>query len=343
MDYVSGEILTDNQFKKGFIAFENGIIIETGKGIPPKKPICKGLIVPTFVNAHTHIGDSFIREKNLALPKNIEKLVKPPNGLKHKLLREVSDEEIIKGMERSISIMLKSGTRYFCDFRENGILGISQLKAAVHKWNVKSLILSRPDLIEYNNDEVDILLKNSDGIAISSISDWDYSELQKIARDTNKRKKIFALHASERIREDIDDILDLKPNFLIHMLKATISDLKIVKDNNIPIVVCPRANSFYGLKPNFELYKKAGNILLIGTDNAMINTPAIIDEINYIKSISKIYSIFELLYMSTISARKVLNLECDILGPNSEADFIVLDKTSLRPLYISINNLEELK
>ena len=74
MDYVSGEILTDNQFKKGFIAFENGIIIETGEGIPPKKPICKGLIVPTFVNAHTHIGDSFIREKNLALPKNIENI-----------------------------------------------------------------------------------------------------------------------------------------------------------------------------------------------------------------------------------------------------------------------------
>ena len=338
MEYISGEILTDNKFKKGYIAFENRIIIETGIGNPPKKPICKGLIVPTFVNAHTHIGDSFIKEKCIKLPKNIEKLVKPPNGLKHKLLREVQDEDIIKGMEKSISIMMKSGTGYFCDFRENGILGISQFKAAIHKYNINSLILSRPDSLEYSKSEIDILLKNSDGIAISSISDWEYSELQKVARDVNRRKKIFALHASERLREDIDSILDLKPNFLVHMLKAKVSDLKIVKDNNIPIVICPRSNSFYGLKPNFKLYKKVGIILLIGTDNAMINSPVISDEINYILSISKVYSIFELLYMSTIGARKVLNLECDILGPNSKADFIVLNKKSLKPLYISINN-----
>ena len=338
MEYISGEILTDNKFKKGYIAFENRIIIEIGIGNPPKKPICKGLIVPTFVNAHTHIGDSFIKEKCIKLPKNIEKLVKPPNGLKHKLLREVQDEDIIKGMEKSISIMMKSGTGYFCDFRENGILGISQFKAAIHKYNINSLILSRPDSLEYSKSEIDILLKNSDGIAISSISDWEYSELQKVARDVNRRKKIFALHASERLREDIDSILDLKPNFLVHMLKAKVSDLKIVKDNNIPIVICPRSNSFYGLKPNFKLYKKVGIILLIGTDNAMINSPVISDEINYILSISKVYSIFELLYMSTIGARKVLNLECDILGPNSKADFIVLNKKSLKPLYISINN-----
>ena len=153
MDYVSGEILTDDGFKSGYIAFKKGIIVETGKGNPPKKPIYKGLIVPTFVNAHTHIGDSFIREKNIDLPKNIEELVAPPNGLKHKLLREASDEDIIKGMEKSIDIMIKSGTKYFCDFRENGILGISQLKAALQLWNMTSLILSRPDSLEYIKDE----------------------------------------------------------------------------------------------------------------------------------------------------------------------------------------------
>jgi len=335
MDYVSGEILTDNGFKSGYIAFEKGIIVETGKGIPPKKPICKGLIVPTFVNAHTHIGDSFIREKNIDLPKNIEELVAPPNGLKHRLLRETSDEDIIGGMEKSIDIMIKSGTKYFCDFRENGILGISQLKAALNLWNINSLILSRPDSLEYVKDEVDILLKNSDGIAISSISDWDYLELQKVARDTKEKNKIFALHASERIRENIDDILDLKPNFLVHMIKASESDLTKVKGDKIPIIICPRTNAFYGLRPNLRLLKKIGVDLLLGTDNAMLNSPVILDEIHYVKSLSKDYSTFDLLYMTTFGARKVLNLDCDILGPNSKADFIVLNKKSLKPLYIS--------
>ena len=86
MDFVSGEILTEEGFKKGYIEFNKEKIIEIGEGNPPQKPICKGLIVPTFVNAHTHIGDSFIKEKGIDLPKNIEELVAPPDGFKHRLL-----------------------------------------------------------------------------------------------------------------------------------------------------------------------------------------------------------------------------------------------------------------
>ena len=151
------------------------------------------------------------------------------------------------------------------------------MKTALRLLNINSLILSRPDSLKYDKNEVDVLLKNSDGIAISSISDWEYSELQKIAQDTREKNKIFALHASERIRENIDNILDLKPNFLVHMIKAPESDLLRVKENKIPIVVCPRANSFYGLKPNFSLLKKVGVDLSLGTDNAMLNSPVILD------------------------------------------------------------------
>ncbi len=336
MDFVSGEILTKNGFKNGYIAFERGKIVETGKNVSPKKPICKGLIIPKFVNVHTHIGDSFIKEKNIDLPKNIEELVAPPNGLKHKLLQEASDTEIIEGMKKSIKTMIDSGTKYFCDFREKGIMGIEQLKTALRLSKISSIILSRPNYLKYDKNEINMLLKKSDGIAISSISDWEYFELQKIAKDTREKNKIFALHASERIRENINNILDLKPNFLVHMIKAQESDLESIKENNIPVVICPRSNSFYGLKPNFKLMKKVGVNLLLGTDNAMLNSPVILDEIHYVKSISRDFSMFDLLYMTTYGARKALNLDCDILGSNSRADFVVLDKKSLKPLYISI-------
>ena len=336
MKYVAGKILKGTDFEKGFLGFEREFIIEAGKGNPPKKPICKGLIVPSFVNAHTHIGDSFIKEKKIDLPKNIEELVAPPNGLKHKLLREVSDKDIIQGIEKSIDIMMKNGTTYFCDFRENGIMGISQLKAALHSRKISSIILSRPHTLRYDNYELNLLLKNSDGIAVSSVTDWEYSELQKVVKDTKNKKKIFALHGSERIRENIDDILDLKPNFLVHMLKASESDLNRVKESNVPIVICPRANSYYGLKPNFKLLKKVKINLLLGTDNAMLNSPNILDEINYLRSISKDFSKIELLNMATFGARKALNLDCDILGPNSKADFVVLNEKSLEPLFVSI-------
>jgi len=336
MDYVSGEILTDSGFKNGYLGFENNKIVETGVN-PPKKPICTGLIVPTFVNAHTHIGDSFIRERDIKLPKNVEELVAPPSGLKHKLLRETSDEDIIKGMEKSIDVMTKNGIEVFCDFRESGVLGISQLKAALQFWKISPIILGRPDSLEYDKNETDILLKNSDGIGLSSISDWDYSELQKIARQTKNKNKIFAIHASELIREDIDKILDLKPNFLVHMVKATEADLIRVKDENIPIVICPRSNAFFGMKANVIMMKKVGIDIMLGTDNAMLNSPNILDEMTHLKAQFNEFSTEELLKMITYIPRKALNWDDCILGPNSPAKFIVLDKKSLKSLYISID------
>jgi len=335
MDFVSGEILTVDGFQKGYIGFDKRKIIETGNGSSPEKPICKGLILPSFVNAHTHIGDSFIREKNIDLPKNIEDLVAPPDGLKFRLLRETSDEDIIGGMEKSLDIMIKNGTSVFCDFRENGILGISQLKAALKLWKISSFILSRPDEIAYTKNETDILLKNSDGIGISSISDWEYSELEKLAKHTKKENKIFGIHASERIREDIDLILDLKPDFLVHMIKASESDFVRVKNEGISVVVCPRSNAFFGLKPNYGLMKNVGIDFVLGTDNGMLNSPNVLDELKYLKKEYESFSISDLLYKITYGARKALNLECDILGQDSPADFVVLDKQSLKALYIS--------
>jgi cytosine/adenosine deaminase-related metal-dependent hydrolase len=336
MDYVSGKILTEEGFQKGYLGFERGKIIETGSRFSPIKPLCKGLIVPTFVNAHTHIGDTFIGRKKINISKDIQKLVAPPSGLKHKLLGEVSDGEIIDGMEESINLMLNNGIKFFCDFRENGIQGIYQIKAALQFFPVSSVILSRPYDLIYNKNEIDLLLKNSNGIGLSAISDWDYPELQKIAKHTMNKNKIFAIHASERVREDIDLILDLKPNFLVHMIQAKESDLVCIRDADIPVVLCPRSNDFFGLKPKYDLLKKIGVEILLGTDNAMIATPNILDEINFIRGQTEIYSSFELLYITTYKARKVLNLDCDILGPDSKAAFIVVDEKSLKPLYISV-------
>ena len=335
MDYVSGKILTADGFYKGYLGFEKNIIVEIGKGIPPKKPIYKGLIVPTFVNAHTHIGDSFIREKNVDLPRNVNELVAPPDGLKHRLLNGASDKEIINGMSNSIDFMIKDGVSFFCDFRESGIKGIELLKAASEDKKISSIILSRPQNLTYDNSEVETLLKKSDGVGLSSISDWDYSELKKVARHVKQSNKLFAIHASECFREDIDLILDLKPDFLVHMVFASESDIVHVADDGIPIVVCPRSNAFFDLRPDVELMKKVGVELLVGTDNAMLNPPGILDEIKYFKKEFRGFSNEELLYMVTFAPRKALNLDHAILGSNSPAEFVVLDGKNLKTLYIS--------
>ena len=335
MRYVKGDILTQNGFEKGYLGFEQNQIIEIEKGFPPEKSIAEGFITPTLVNAHTHIGDSFVRMKDIELPRNVEELVEPPNGLKHRLLKKASEEEIIDGMKNSIKEMIKLGISYFCDFREDGVNGIYQLRNAMKDSNIRSLVLSRPRQMNYDKNEVDLLLENSDGIGLSSISDWDYSEVENIARHAKQKNKLFALHASEAIREDIDLILDLKPDFLVHMVAATESDLIHVRDEDIPVAICPRSNDFFNLKINLTLMKKVGIELMLGTDNAMINTPNILDEIRHLRDTSKVFSIEELLTMITYTPRKVLNLDDCIHGLNPSCNFVVLDKDSLEPTYIS--------
>lgn len=335
MKFVSGKILTEEGFKNGYICFEGNEIVEIGKGNCIERPIAKGLILPTFVNAHTHIGDSFIRYRKIKIPRDIKKLVAPPNGLKHKLLKEADEEEIIRGMKRSLDDMVSNGTTIFCDFREGGIDGINCLKRAIENKPVSSIVLSRPNKLIYDKEEIDLILENSDGIGLSSISDWDRWEITKIAKHTKRRKKIFAIHASERIREDIEFILDLKPDFLVHMIKANESDFIRVKENNIPVVICPRSNKFFGLRVDLALMKKIGIEILLGTDNAMLNSTSILDEIKFFISNFKEFNLSEILYITTYRARKVLNLDTDILSSNSKARFVVINEKTLKPLYVS--------
>jgi cytosine/adenosine deaminase-related metal-dependent hydrolase len=335
MKYVQGEILTKDGLITGFLGFEQGRRLDgVRKGDPPEKPVARGLILPSCINAHTHLGDSFIRFKHLKLPCNVKDLVAPPAGLKHRLLKEASEQEILEGIQRSLGEIKTSGTSCFCDFRERGLIGIFQLKKAMKNCDIDSVVLSRPSQMIYEKEELDRLLQNSDGIGLSSISDWEPSEIEKIAKHVRKKKKLFALHASEVVREDIDQILDLHPNLLVHMIAATKTDLDRVNDANIPIVVCPRSYMFFHLKNNLKLMKKTGIPILLGTDNAMINTPDIIQEVQVLLK-TGLFTLEELLTNVTYTPRKALNLDDCIQGRNLSEKFIVLERDSLRLLYAS--------
>ncbi len=335
MDYISGEILTKDGFITGHLGLQdNEMVNEMGKGTPPKEPIAKGLIIPTCVNAHTHLGDSFIRFQHLQLPRNVKELVAPPAGLKHRLLKQAKEQEILEGIQKSLMEMSIAGTSCFCDFREGGVLGIYQIRKAMKRCSIEAVILSRPSQMTYDKTELDRLLENSDGIGLSSISDWEPSEIEKLAAHVRKKKKLFALHASEVEREDIDCVLELKPNLLIHMIAATQSDLEKVSEAAIPVVICPRSYLFFRLKHNLELMKKTGVTLLLGTDNAMINNPDVLEEVKVLQK-TKLFSLEELLTTVTYTPRKALNLDDCIQGRDLSGKYIVLERDSLKQIYAS--------
>jgi cytosine/adenosine deaminase-related metal-dependent hydrolase len=332
MHYATGEILTPEGFTHGYVAYNKAGIQDIQLTTAPQKSDITGILTPTFINSHTHLGDAFIKHQHPTIPHNLKEVVAPPNGLKHRLLATTPQKTIENGIHHALTQMIETHTAYFCDFREGGLAGLHLIKNVLTNLSINGLILTRPLHPKYNPQEIHTLLKSSDGIGISSISDWDYSQLQEIAQATHKQNKFFALHASEAHRENIDHILNLKPSFLIHMTHATESDLQKVAEKTIPIILCPRSNHHFGLIPNYQLLKKTNVPLLLGTDNAMLASPNILQEMRYLNQQTSLFSLEELLNMITYTPRKALNLDDHIPGLNLPRSFVVLHRESLEPL-----------
>ena len=315
---IYGDIYWQGEIVKGTLEIENGIISNFEKG--KKKFDIKGNVIPSFVNAHTHLGDYFIKDA----PKGTIPEIVGPGGFKHKKLREASKKEIMKGMNEAIKIMKKDGITHFADFREGGINGLKILSDT--NPNITAIKLGRPAGYEYNTEEIKTILDNGDGIGLSSISDYPLDVIEKIARDTRSKNKILGLHASENIREDLDFILDLKPTFLVHMLKATDSDLEKVAEENIPLVLTPRSNAYFSQTPDIAKLLKYGIEISLGTDNGMLVKPSITEEMVYAYRLAnkkERISPLKILKMVIENPRKIFEIEDNKVG--EKANLIKFD------------------
>lgn len=327
-DFVSGKVLTDDGFIDGYVEFENGSITEVGEGKHRGKSLASGIVIPFLTSCHTHIGDACLRGK-IDAAISLEELVKPPTGLKHVLLAEQDESAIVKGMGIAIDEMRFFGVGRYIDFREGGLKGLAMLKKAVseHPYPVPT-ILSRPENLAYSKTEVDELLASSDGIGISAMKDWPYDQLELVASHTKRMKKMLAMHASESIREEISKVLELKPDLLVHLSVATRDDLSAVNGEGIPVAVCPRSNSRFGIKLDIARMIDTGLTVCLGTDNAMLNNLSVIDEMRAaysLKSNSRPLSVDEVFNLAISNPRKVLSDKSVItMGAGKPCEFMVV-------------------
>jgi len=314
---IYGDIYWQGKIVKGTIEIVDGIINDFEEG--KKEYDMKGNVISSFINAHTHIGDYFIKR----VPKGTIPEIVGPGGFKHQKLKEASENQIKEGMKQAIEIMKKEGISHFADFREGGINGLKMLSEINPQIN--SIKLGRPKGYEYDAEEIRTILDNGDGIGLSSISDYSLDVIEKIAKDVKRKNKIFGLHASENIREDFDFILDLKPTFLVHMLTATDSDLEKMAEEKIPLVITPRSNAFFSRTPNIPKLLKIGIKISLGTDNGMLVKPSISEEMIYAYKISNMKEKVhpqEILKMSIENPRKIFKIEDNKIG--EKASLIVL-------------------
>ena len=204
-----------------------------------------------------------------------------------------------------------------------------------------------------------IVNSKSDVVVIDGVrSNAEIEVLKKLAT-----VKLLAIHAAESSfavtyskqntgKSEIERIVQfLKPDFVIHMTKATNYDLDLISQNKIGIVICPRANSALrvGL-PNIKKMLDFRCTVAIGTDNVMLNSPDFTKELDYLWKISQITNNHtdllhprEILKMATVNGADLLNLNSGIIEVGRLADILFIDKNNidLHPIhdvYVSLLN-----
>ncbi len=295
---IYGNIMLNGEFFKGTIELRDGIIVDIKK--KKENYDIRGTVIPTFINMHTHIGDFYYGEEP---PVKIDDAV-GPNGIKFRILK--NKEKVKRGMRRAMKLMQNCGVSHFVDFREGGKEGIELLKESRGNLKIEPIVLGRGEVWD-----------NSHGVGLSSISDVDYEKVKKIARETKRKNKIFSIHVSERIREDIDKILALNPDFIIHFLEASDEDIKKIARKKIPVVITPRANLLFGKFPDIPKLLNSGILLALGTDNGWFSLPSMFREMEITYKISRIHSpvsAMKILKMATTNPRKILKIKDNEIG-----------------------------
>ena len=150
---------------------------------------CEGLLViPGFINAHTHIGDSI--GKDVTLNSSVDKRIHPVFGAKSKILKNTSSDNLASFMKNSCYSMMRKGITTFVDFREGGIDGVILLKKILSDIPLRSIILGRIEFyqgtseirknISFPREKTNILaelLKKCDGLGISGANENSTSVL----------------------------------------------------------------------------------------------------------------------------------------------------------------------
>jgi len=320
----------------GFIEIEeNGIIKKAGDGnyrdiIDNERNVLDAegfLIIPGFINAHTHIGDSI--GKDLLIGSGLDERVNPVFGAKKHILQKSRPDHLKMFMRSSAISMMKKGIVAFADFREGGIEGVKLLKAAISDLPIKCVILGR---LEYYFNQVEKkmihselgreqndsklssnllqmasdILRIADGLGISGANEntdeslLQYRKLLQNKNNKENKKLLIAIHAAESKqtndlsisktgRTEINRIMQyLKPDIIVHMTNANEEDISIVAKERTGVIVCPRSNGILGVGiPRVARMLKLGCTIGIGTDNVMLNSPDIFKELDYLWKVSR--------------------------------------------------------
>ena len=311
METIEGTILVGESFEpiRGRVVVDDGRI----DAVEEAETESTDIVLPAFVNAHTHLGDSVAKDAAVGL--SLAEAVVPPDSLKHRHLADADRTALVTAMRRTLRFMQQTGTASCLDFREFGVEGARALRDAADPLAIDPFILG--------SDEISVL-DVADGYGASGANDDDFTDERAAARE---RDVPFAIHAGEPDATDIHPALDLDPDLLVHMVHAEQEHLDRVTDQSVPIVACPRANTVLdvGRPPIRDLLDHT--TVALGTDNVMLNQPSMFREMAYT---AKEFGLpgREVLAMATTAGAEIAGLDCGVIVPGRRAALTVLDGDS---------------
>jgi guanine deaminase len=311
MAALEGTVLAGRSFEP----IEGRVVVEDGRitAVEEATTGSTGIVVPAFVNAHTHVGDSVAKEA--AVGCSLEEAVAPPDSLKHRRLAAADRDTLVTAIRRTCRFMHDTGTAAFLDFRESGPAGARALRDAAAPTPIEEFVFgSGPASV----------LDVADGYGASGANDDDFADERAAARAADVP---FAIHAGEPDATDIHPALDLDPDLLVHMVHAEREHLDRVADQSVPIAVCPRANRVLGVgrPPIGDLLEHT--TVALGTDNVMLNQPSMFREMAYTAKTFDL-SAREVLRMATIAGADAVGLNRGVIEPGRDAALLVLDGDS---------------
>lgn len=323
------------------------------------------LMMPSFINAHTHIADSIAKDVTYSLGFN--ESIHPVSGVKRRVLNGSKREHIMHFMRSSASAMLKKGITMFIDFREQGLSGVYMLRESMDGLAIRYLVLGRVEHYNYSSDDEPLaedaldeavkVVDAADGFGLSGANEYSSRALEQISMLAKVRGKVFGMHVCESEESqaysmkrfgmsEVRRVLRVtRPDFLVHMTVASDDDLRLVASKGIRgIVVCPRANAVLGVGiPRVWDMLRLGCNVAIGTDNVMLNSPDIFREMDYLWKISRVMhkgydgngngngiDAREILKMVTVNPARIFRVDrLGYLAEDMHADALFIDKYSV--------------
>lgn len=354
----------DMEVRRTNIIMEGSQIIEisdrgeSGKVIDGRNCVA----APSLINSHVHIGDSVAMDVGDGEP--IEKIVKPPSGIKHHILSQTPDDEIVTAMKSSMNYMIQTGTTTFVDFREGDMNGIELIERAGEDIPISKIVLGRHhDFFNSGLNLSDLkittenILRYCDGIGLSGLGEIEDDAALVIAETCRENGKLSAIHVAEyeqlQLRSmeltglsEVERALKIGFDLLVHMTAPIEDDLQLVGESGSSVVSCPRSNGSLGvgIPPLKDMLDRGINVCL-GTDNVMFNSPNMFKEMEYTLKVMRGYyrehiPAVDVFKMATVNPAMALGLNSGLIEEGKIADIMLIDGLSGDPVLSMINRTE---